>query len=193
MARSGERRLQGRWLVWWENFSTHPVNIVVSFVAALAGIVGVVYGMYGPFNLLPRTEPPLTTEEWAYLRAADAGVKDAGELLKLVSEPPHLRDKFDSPDYTTLNRRVAEELQALRETDPSERLRPVHLNVVQLLENTQDADRLMSQYSYSLDHETFVRASGSVEEGLRAMSRATAELGRVMKKQQKVAANENEK
>jgi hypothetical protein len=154
----------------------------VSLVAALAGIVGVVYSMYGPFNLLRGTEPPLAAEEWDYVDAAGKGIKDGIALLKHISETPHTRDRFEGPEYENLRSRVADDLRALMEAEPSERFRTIHSNVLSFLENSQESAALMSRFSYSLDQDTFNRAAESSAEAARAMGRATAELNKLRKR-----------
>ena len=160
----------------------HPMIVGVGFIAALLSIVGGVYSMYGPFNLLPKSEQPLTAEEWAYFDTADKAVKDGTALLQLISEPPHTRDKFDGPEYENLRSRVANDLREVMEAEPSERFRTIHSNVVEFLENAQESAALMSRFSYSLDHETFNRASESSAEAMRAVGRATAELNKIRKR-----------
>lgn len=191
MRKQDKKRPRGESSGRWGNLGNHPFVIGVGLIAALVGIVGVVYSMYGPFNLLPKTELPLTAEEWAYLDLANGAVTDTSALLRFITEPPHTRDKFDGPEYTNLSRRVADKLQAALRAEPSERLRALHSNVIVFIEKTQEVDGLMSQYSYSLDHDTFNRASSLRSEALRAMNHAMAELGRIMDKQRKGGVNQN--
>lgn len=165
---------------WLRSFGNHPVNVLTIFAVSVLGfivsVLSLVYLMYGPFNLLPKSEPPVTTQERAYAELARDAMKDGAALMSISSEPPHLRDKFESPDYINLRRRVADELQQLRETEPSDRLRALHPDVILFLEKAQESAALMSRYSYSLDHDTFNRAADASGEAMRATNRVTAGL-----------------
>lgn len=179
---TGEHREKKPRSKWWSS-GNHPryafVMLLTAVLGAAIGILSLVLTAYGSFNLSPKGESPVTAEEQAYAALARGAMKDGADLLDSSSEPPHFRDKFSDPDYIKLRRRVADELQKIREADPSERLRPVHGDVILFLEKAQDTAQLMSRYSYSLDMDTFNRAAEASSEASRAMNRITAELNRI--------------
>jgi hypothetical protein len=153
--------------------------LLTAVLSVIFGGLSFVYTAHGPFNPFPKGEPSVTAQEQAYATLARGAMKDGATLLNISSEPPHFRDKFDDPEYIKLRRRIADELQKVREAEPSERLRPVHADVILFLEKAQDTAQLMSRYSYSLDIDTFNRAAEASSEATRAMNRVTAELNRI--------------
>jgi hypothetical protein len=177
--KSRDRKPRAR---WWSS-GNHPRYATVTLVTAVLGValgaLSFVYTAYGPFNLFPKGEPPVTAQEQAYATLARGAMKDGTNLLDLSSEPPHFRDKFHDPEYIKLRHRIADELQKIRESEPSERLRPIHQDVILFLEKAQDTAQLMSRYSYSLDMDTFNRAAEASSEATLARDRVTAELNQI--------------
>lgn len=154
----------------------HPVIVGITVLSA---VVGIIYGVFGPINLLPKREGRVTQEERAYLDLAEGAMRDAVALQKLTSEALQEPSRFDNSDYQALSRNIGRKLQTVREAEPSERFRTFHANVITFLENAQESSALMGRYSYSEDRSLFNRASYLTTEGTRAMNRATAELVRL--------------
>lgn len=173
---------------WWSS-SNHPIYVRIMLIATLLsviiGVLSYIYPIFGPFNLFPKAEPPIAAQEQSYVGLTQRAMEDGIALLNLSSEPPHLRDKFEGPSYTNLSHRVADELQKIRESEPSERLRDYHADVILFLEKSQESAALMSRYSYTLDHDTFNRAADATADATRAMNRGAAELNRITDKLKK--------
>jgi hypothetical protein len=182
---TGKRRDRKPRVRWWSSGS-HPryafMMLLATALGAVVTVLGFVYTTYGTLNPLPKGKSPVTAQEQAYAALARGAMKDGANLLEVSSEPPHFRDKFDDPEYIKLRDRIADELQKIRESEPSERLRPVHGDVILFLEKAQDTAQLMTRYSYSLDMDTFNRAAEASSESMRAMNRITAELNRITNK-----------
>jgi len=155
---------------------------VVAVLGLIIAVLSFIYTVFGPFNLIQRTEREVTAQERAYAALAREAMKDGAALLDISSEPPHLRDKFEGHDYINLSRRVGEGLQKVRESEPSERLRAVHSDVILFLEKAQETAALMSRYSYSHDMGTLNRAGDASAEAQRALDRTTAGLNLLRKK-----------
>jgi hypothetical protein len=158
----------------------HPVIVGITVISAL---VGLIYTVFGPINLLPKSERRVTQEERTYLDLAEGAMRDAVALQKRTSEALQEPSRFDDSDYQALSRNVGRKLQMVREAEPSERFRTFHSNVITFLENAQESSALMGRYSYSEDRSLFNRASYLTTEGTRAMNRATAELVRLKNRQ----------
>lgn len=138
-------------------------------------VPGLACATYEPFNLFPKTGPPPTADERAYMALTREVMGDGSAALNLRCESPHLRDKFESPDYLNLSWRVADGLRKVREAEPPERLRAFHADVILFAEKARESAALMSRYSYSPDRDTANRAS----EAMRGMERGADDLNRV--------------
>ena len=187
-SKAGRPRAGDSRTAWWSS-NNHPTYVVLTLIIAVLGLVitllGYIYTVHGPFNIFPKSEPRVTAQEHAYVAMTREGMEDGIALLDLSSEPPHLPDKFESSEYMNLRRRVADDLQKLREEEPSERLREFHADVILFLEKSQESATLMSRYSHTLDHDTFSRAADASTEAKRAMNRGAAALNRITNKQKR--------
>jgi hypothetical protein len=169
---------------WWSS-SNHPIYVRIMLVATLLSVLITVLSYLGPFNLFPKVEPPVTAQEQSYVDLTRKAMEDGIALLNLSSAPPHLRAKFKDPAYANLSRRISDELQEVRQSEPSERLRAYHANVSLFLEKSQESAALMSRYSYTFDQDTFNRAEDAAMEARRAMNQGAAELNRITEKLKK--------
>ena len=178
--KNSRRRGRGETRRGWKPWGDHPLIVGITVISA---VIGVIYTVFGPPNFLPKTEPPVTTEERGYLDLTEDAMRDAVALQKLTSEALQNPVRFDGSDFKNLSHSVANKLQAVRESEPSERFATFHANVITFIENAQESSALMARYSYSEDRSIFNRASSLTTEGTRAMNRATAELSRLKNKQ----------
>lgn len=156
--------------------------LIIAVLGLVIALLSYIYTVYGPFNIFPKADLGVTAQEQAYVAMTKEGMEDGIVLLNLSSEPPHLHDKFESSDYINLSRRVDDGLQKLRESEPSERLREFHTDVILFLEKSQESAALMSRYSYTLDRNMLNRAADASAEAMRAMNRAAAALNRITNK-----------